>query len=163
MEEKPVLARLIMQQCIHAKLQTKLETDTGPAEYVEIKRGVVAYICFMKDATENIVKKIVNTLTTVKLSRNDNDQLVSILDLPGSILIVPQATLGGKLKGKRMQYHGNIEKAKGLLLYQQFVNDCQQILQKLDKDVTVKYGTYGNLQVLDVNTNGPYTHVMDFN
>ena len=27
-----------------------------------------------------------------------------------SILIIPQATLGGKLKGKQVQYHGNIAK-----------------------------------------------------
>lgn len=162
MGEKHISARLILQQCIHAKLEIKPKTDNSPPEYVEIARGVVAYVCFMKNAKEEIVNKIATTLTSVKLSKNETGQLVSILDLPGSILIVPQASLGGKLKGKRMQYHNNIEKANGFLLYEQLVSRCKEVMKTLNDNAIVKYGTYGNLQVLDITTNGPYTHLIEF-
>lgn len=33
----------------------------------------------------------------LRLSQNDDGQLVTIVDLPGDILIVPQACLGGKV------------------------------------------------------------------
>ena len=33
------------------------------------------------------------------------------------ILLIPQATLGAKLKGKQVQYHGNCEKQKGNILW----------------------------------------------
>lgn len=89
-----------------------------------------------------------------------------MLELPGSLLIVPQATLGGKAKGRGMQYHNNISKEDGLRLYAHFVSLCEKELLAAaagtEAEVTVKHGTYGNRQVLKLDTNGPYTHVMEF-
>eukprot|EP00075_Anas_platyrhynchos_P024263 XP_027313516.1 D-aminoacyl-tRNA deacylase 2 isoform X1 [Anas platyrhynchos] len=108
----------------------------------------------------------VNTLLNVKLSENESGEYVSLLDLPGNVLIIPQATLGGKLKGRKMQYHANIEKEKGLELYSQFVTLCEKELAAnakcMEAGVLVKYGTYGNRQVLKLDTNGPYTHLVEF-
>jgi hypothetical protein len=36
-----------------------------------------------------------------------------------------QASLGGKMKGKAVQYHGNIAKDDGQQLYQEFFSLCQ--------------------------------------
>ncbi|XP_014797215.1 PREDICTED: probable D-tyrosyl-tRNA(Tyr) deacylase 2 isoform X1 [Calidris pugnax] len=131
-----------------------------------IQRGLVIYICFFKGADEDLVPKIVNTLLNVKLSENESGEYVSILDLPGNVLIIPQATLGGKLKGRKMQYHANIDKEKGLDLYSQFVTLCEKELAAnakcVEAGVLVKYGTYGNRQVLKLDTNGPYTHLIEF-
>lgn len=91
--------------------------------------------------------------------------MVSVLELPGSLLIVPQATLGGKAKGRSMQYHNNIGKEDGQRLYDAFIALCEKELTAgtgAGADVTVKHGTYGNRQVLKLDTNGPYTHLMEF-
>lgn len=105
-------------------------------------------------------------LLSVKLSENESGEYVSVLDLPGDVLIIPQATLGGKLKGKKMQYHANIEKEKGLELYSRFVTLCEKELSAstrcAEAGVHVKHGTYGNRQVLKLDTNGPYTHLIEF-
>lgn len=91
-----------------------------------------------------------------------------MLELPGSLLIVPQATLGGKAKGKGMQYHNNISKEDGLKLYSSFISLCEKELMTAagetgrEAEVTVRHGTYGQRQVLQLDTNGPYTHLMDF-
>lgn len=101
----------------------------------------------------------------MKLCETATGKYTSVLELPGSVLIVPQATLGGKPKGKGMQYHGNIGKDEGLKLYDSFVSLCQSELsacQKTDTFTEVKRGTYGNRQVLKLDTNGPYTHLMEF-
>ena len=107
------------------------------------------------------MKAVVN----VKLSETKEGKFVSILDLPGDILIVPQATLGGKIKGKVMQYHGNVDKADGHDLYTEFVDLCQQTYKQNEKcketGTEVKFGTYGNRQVLTVDTNGPFTHLIE--
>ena len=91
---------------------------------------------------------------------------ISVLDLPGDVLIVPQATLGGKLKGKLVQYHSNIDKTQGEDLYENFTRACQEAFTSAvatrEHANVVKYGTYGNLQVLSIVTNGPFTHVVDF-
>ena len=108
----------------------------------------------------------VNTVLGVKLCQTEAGKLVSILELPGDILIVPQATLGGTLKGKVMQYHKNIEKDTGLQLYTAFVQRCQEKAQQnmtfKEADCSVKWGTYGNRQVLNMDTNGPYSHIVEF-
>ncbi|XP_048708558.1 D-aminoacyl-tRNA deacylase 2 isoform X1 [Caretta caretta] len=131
-----------------------------------IQRGLVIYICFFKGASEELIPKMVNTLLNVKLSETESGKYVSLLDLPGNLLIIPQATLGGRLKGRNMQYHSNIEKEKGMELYSHFVTLCEKELAANTKcaeaGVVVKYGTYGNRQVLKLDTNGPFTHMVEF-
>lgn len=102
----------------------------------------------------------------MKLSETEGGKYTSVLDLPGSILIIPQATLGGKLKGRSMQYHNNIDKEIGMELYSQLVSLCERELAANNKcanaGVALKHGTYGNRQVLKVDTNGPFTHMIEF-
>ena len=100
------------------------------------------------------------TALNVRLSEGDS-KLVSILELPGDILIVPQATLGGRVKGRGMQYHGNIDKQTGSQLYEQFVGRCREAVHQTAEQCAVHCGTYGNRQVLSIVTNGPYSHVVD--
>lgn len=158
-------ARVVLQQCLHARLQVKPPDEESEAEWVEVNRGMVIYICFFKGATEDLIPKMVNTLLNVKLCETESGKFTSVLQLPGSVLIVPQATLGGKPKGRGMQYHGNIGKDEGLKLYETFVSLCQSELSSCkNSDILteVKHGTYGNRQVLKLDTNGPYTHLMEF-
>ncbi|XP_056152185.1 D-aminoacyl-tRNA deacylase 2 [Lampris incognitus] len=155
------LARTVLQQCLHARLQVRPPDGESEGEWVEIDRGMVIYICFFKGATEEILPRMVSTLLNLKLCENDSGKYVSVFELPGNVLIVPQATLGGKAKGKGMQYHSNVGKEDGLRLYSGFVALCEKELQT-GRGVTIKHGTYGNRQVLQLDTNGPYTHLVDF-
>ncbi|CAI9157918.1 D-aminoacyl-tRNA deacylase 2 [Bos indicus] len=159
-------ARALLQQCLHARLQVRPAEGDVEAEWVEVQRGLVIYVCFFKGADKELLPKMVNTLLNVKLSETENGKHVSILDLPGNILIIPQATLGGRVKGRSMQYHCNSGKEEGLELYSQFVNLCKKELAANSKcaeaGVVVKHGTYGNRQVLKLDTNGPYTHLIEF-
>lgn len=99
-----------------------------------------------------------STLLNLRLCEAESGRLASLLELPGGLLIVPQATLGGKAKGRTMQYHNNINKEDGLRLYSAFVALCERELAA----ATVRHGTYGNRQVLSLDTNGPYTHLVEF-
>lgn len=161
-------ARIILQQCLSAKLQVQPRTEEQEAQFVEINRGLVVYVCFMKGATSDTVDKMVKAAMNARLSSLDDgtSKLVSILDLPGEVIIIPQATLGGNLKGKMMQYHRNISKEEGLDLYTSFVRQCQDLLEQSNKTKEqhkqVKYGTYGNRQVFSMVTNGPFSHYLEF-
>ncbi|XP_046545297.1 D-aminoacyl-tRNA deacylase 2-like isoform X2 [Haliotis rubra] len=138
-------ARIVLQQCLSARLQVQPATEDTEAKYVETGKGLVMYVCFLKGATADILDK---------------------MDLPGNILIIPQATLGGALKGKRMQYHKNIDKEEGASLYADFVSLCRTTLQEAESSreagCVVQAGTYGNRQVFSCDTNGPYTHLLEF-
>lgn len=111
------------------------------------------------------MKSILNVRLSETTGRPRN---VSVLELPGNVLIVPQATLGGKMKGRSVQYHSNISKDEGRVFYEKFITLCEETVQANSTNLPdsppkkVKHGTYGNRQVLSVETNGPFTHVFDF-
>ncbi|XP_041828181.1 D-aminoacyl-tRNA deacylase 2 [Melanotaenia boesemani] len=161
------VARTVLQQCLQARLQVRPAEEHAEAQFVQIDRGMVVYVCFFRGATDDILPKMVSTLLNMRLCESSSGKMVSVCQLPGSLLIVPQATLGGRAKGRAMQYHSNIGKEDGLRLYQAFVSLCEQELKSAaaaagGAEVTVKHGTYGNRQVLKLDTNGPYTHLMEF-
>merc|ERR1711973_766988 len=125
------VAKSVLQQCLAAKLMVKPATDSSCAQYVQIKRGVVIFVCFLKGATADVIPKMVKSLCEVKLSYcEETKKRVSILDLPGDILIVPQATLGGRMKGKAIQYHNNVSKELGQQLYSDFVSQIKESFEK---------------------------------
>ena len=111
------------------------------------------------------MEKLVKALLNVKLSETDDEKHVSILDLPGSILIVPLATLGGKMKGKMIQYHKNIGKERGEQLYALFIDLIRKQTNENAKwraaVCRVENGTYGIRQVYSTDTNGPYLHFIE--
>ncbi|XP_071971487.1 D-aminoacyl-tRNA deacylase 2 [Engystomops pustulosus] len=164
--DREVSARVVLQQCLHAKLQVKPPAEDSDAEWVEIQRGMVMYVCFFKGATKDLIPKMVSSLVNVKLSESDSGKHVSITELPGDVLIVPQATLGGKSKGRCMQYHSNAGKEQGMELYAHLTAQCQKELETharwSESGAVLRYGTYGNRQVLKLDTNGPYTHLLEF-
>ncbi|KAG3293567.1 DTD2-containing, partial [Ictidomys tridecemlineatus] len=132
-------------QCLHAPPK-----GDAAAQWVEVQRGSVIYVCFFKGADKELLPKMVNTLLNVKFSETDNGKHVSVLDLPGDILIIPQATLG----------------EEGLELHSLFVSLCEKELAANSKcteaGVVVEHGTYGNRQVLKLDSHGPYTHLIEF-
>merc|ERR1712228_395817 len=163
-------SRVVLQQCLSAKLQLNHPDDSLVTEgehepvYATVGKGLVVYVCFMKGATVEAVEKMVKSVLSAKLSEGDfGSKRVAILELPGDVLVVPQATLGGRLKGKSMQYHSNVEKSLGHSLYQTFVSRLEEEMRKSEacREKSVRWGTYGNRQILSLETNGPYTHVIE--
>ncbi|XP_020901220.1 D-aminoacyl-tRNA deacylase 2 isoform X2 [Exaiptasia diaphana] len=121
--------RIIIQQCLNASLQLQsLMDEREEKRYVRINRGIVVLLCFLKGASLDMIPKAVKAVLNIKLSELPDGSKVSVLDLPGDVLIVPQATLGGKMKGKSMQYHSNIAKHEALPLYEEFTKLCQEMV-----------------------------------
>ncbi|KAM9787355.1 LOW QUALITY PROTEIN: D-aminoacyl-tRNA deacylase 2 [Syngnathus typhle] len=122
-------------------------------------RGMVVYVCFFKGATEDILPKMVTPLY-VRVCESPSGKMVSLAELPGSLLLVPQAPLGGKAKGRTVQYHDNIAKEDGLRLY-----SCLEALFRQEvtaPGLSAQHGTYGNRQILHIQADGPHAHLLEF-
>ena len=117
------------------------------------------FVCFLTEANDETVDKFVKHISNVRLSESNEGRRVSVTDIDGDVLLVPQATLGGKVKGKSMQYHNNVDKAIGEGLYQQLCSKLRINIE--EKGSQVKCGIYGARQVLSMDTNGPYTHIIE--
>jgi len=155
-----ITGRIVLQQCTSASLTLPNPGETEKPEIIDIGRGVVVFICFLDKASEETVTKLVKHITNVRLSEDETGKRRSILDVQGNILIIPQATLGGRLKGKSMQYHMNVEKTLGEGLYHKL---CQEVREAVEEGTSgnVKCGVYGARQVLKMDTNGPFTHIVE--
>ncbi|XP_071489913.1 D-aminoacyl-tRNA deacylase 2-like [Diadema antillarum] len=162
-------ARLVIQQCLSAKLQVQPASSDNEAVFVEINSGIILFVCFLRGADRDTVQKMVKSALNIRLSKLASSKRVSVLNLPGDVLVVPQSTLGGKANGKMVQYHSNIDKESGAELFRMFVELCACGLASNDRTLEagckVLSGNYGSRhEVLSMNTYvyGPLTHIIDF-
>ena len=147
--------RLLVQQVIGARLVLP------DGKEIKIGKGLVVFVCFLKGVTEELVKKAAKVALGLKLSEaEEGEKRVDVVTNKGEVLVVPQATLGGKLKGSSLQYHNNVKPAEGEEMYKLF---CKMLMEaREDEELSmVKVGMFGARQVLSMETNGPYSHIID--
>eukprot|EP00047_Mylnosiga_fluctuans_P015535 m.47366 g.47366 ORF g.47366 m.47366 type:complete len:167 (-) comp5973_c0_seq2:104-604(-) len=153
--------KIVVQQANTATLQVDPEQD----RWVTVGPGLIVFVAFQKGASAELFSKIAKALLTVKLCLGD-----TVTGVGGDLLIVPQATLGGKLKGKQLQYHGNMDKADGQQMFLDFVAHVRAEVAAINdkrpegrREMAVQHGTYGNVQRMrDVSNDGPFTHIFEF-
>lgn len=167
--KKKTKLKLVIQQCNSAKLKLPKLDKEATEKNLEISRGMVVFICFLKGAEQSDVLRAVQLVTNVKLCEQEEDSYnpstktkrEDVKFVAGDLLIVPQATLGGKLKGKALQYHDNISKSEGVALYESFNVELKQQMTQSAKAGRFESGIYGARQVLSMDTNGPFTHIFE--
>ena len=150
-----MVVRLLLQQAASASL------TLPEGEVLEVGGhcpALVCYVCFLKEATKEVVARAAKAVLATKLTEAvEGERRADIGSSGGEVLVVPQATLGGKLKKGIVQYHGNIGPEEGRELYRQF---CQELVAVVG-EARVKEGQFGARQVLSMVTRGPYSHTFD--
>lgn len=116
---------VVVQRCDEASLLIDNVDD-----WVTIDKGLVVYVSFAKIATAADVDKAVQTILSVPLMPSEQgvDQTKPIPAValiqegqPVNILVIPQASLVSKARGKTLQYHDQISFAEGRALFERFV------------------------------------------
>lgn len=79
--------------------------------------SLVSQICHAKIYTDNGKKGLKDLSYTNENGGNQKWQL----------MLIPQASLGGKMKGKVAQYHGLIEKSRGEELYEELKCSLKEV------------------------------------
>ncbi|KAM4625243.1 uncharacterized protein ACJ7VT_003706 [Polymixia lowei] len=160
-------ARTVVQRCSQAKVQVKPAMDGAEAQWAEIQEGMVVYVCFFNGANKDVIQKMANTLLNTKLFRNAAKQPCSVLELPGSVLLVPQDSLLGELvPRRRVQYRGACQPWWGAQLYARLVSTCRKVVAGSARcstaGVTVEHGIYGQEQEILLRSSEPLTHLLEF-
>lgn len=104
---------------------------------------------------------------TTKLFRKDTGRSVSILDLPGSVLLIPQESLVGQpLTKRKIQYRGGCEQWWGAQLFSNLVSTCRELMSSSVKCTKaggkVEQGVYGPKQEIILNSLEPLTLLLEF-
>jgi D-Tyr-tRNAtyr deacylase/predicted esterase len=136
-------------------------------EWVHIGPGFIIGLCFLKGASAQggTVRKAVQTFLSMPIGEKEGQGAGKLAGTPctiaeagaNEVMVVPQASLAGKMKNKRMQYHNACKKDLGEELYHDF---CEVMAKELE---VVKHGTYGNTQGLKLSAAcGPFTSYFEF-
>ncbi|XP_054470125.1 uncharacterized protein LOC129103607 [Anoplopoma fimbria] len=160
-------ARTVIQQCSKAKVRIKPELDGADAQWAEVQEGLAVYVCFLHGATEDVAYEMASSLMTTKLFRKDSGHSVSVLDLPGSVLFIPQdSLLGEPVPRRRVQYRGGCELWRGAQLFSILVSACRELMSGSVKctkaGATVEHGVYGQKQEIVLNSAEPMTLLLEF-
>ncbi|XP_038130088.1 uncharacterized protein LOC119775971 [Cyprinodon tularosa] len=165
-KSKKLQARTIIQQCSRAKVKIRPAVDGADAEWVEIDQGLVVYVCFFHGATEEVTLEMANNFLKAKVFRKDR-HTVSVLDLPGNVLLVPQDSLVGEsLANRRMHYKEGCEPWRGAQLFSNLVDACRRLMSDSIKcsneGMKVEHGVYGQKQELIFESLEPQSLLLEF-
>jgi D-tyrosyl-tRNA(Tyr) deacylase len=123
-----------------------------------IGHGLIAYVGFTHDDTEDILRKLARKLVRLRIFDDQNGVMnESVLDQGGSILSISQFTLyGDASKGNRPSYTNAMEPAVASRLYDRF-ND----ILRDDHGVDVQTGIFGAHMVITQENDGPVTILLE--
>jgi len=122
----------------------------------EINTGILALVAVEKADTQKTAQRLLERILNYRIFADDNDKMnLSLLDIQGGLLLVPQFTLAANTdKGNRPSFASAASPELGLQLF------CHlQILAKATYQ-DVQFGEFGaNMQVSLVN-DGPVTFTL---
>ncbi len=193
MESKGELLQVVTQRVAKCRLMVSEEED----KWISSGAGLVVYASFIHSShveepldqlrLGKAVKSLMNSkLCTSSGWREDHSDAASIqglleasdTDTPTNIVVIPQATLAGKVKpgDKYLKYHRQIDKERSYLLYAQLLTTIVQYFDNtaLAPDLTTSscriipdklylhWGTYSKRQGFEFISTGPSTHYFEF-
>ena len=122
----------------------------------EIKKGLVILVGFTEGDTENDIDYIVKKIINLRIFDDENEVMnKNILETGGSILSISQFTLyADTKKGNRPSYIKAMKGEKATKLYDLFN-------QKLQEQVEVQTGIFGEEMLVNIMNDGPVTILID--
>eukprot|EP00033_Pygsuia_biforma_P000770 GCRY01000898.1.p1 GENE.GCRY01000898.1~~GCRY01000898.1.p1 ORF type:complete len:166 (+),score=22.70 GCRY01000898.1:69-500(+) len=117
-----------------------------------IAEGVIVCLSFLKEATIEKAQKAAEKLAGYKILSKP------FFNPECQVMIIPQACLAGKAKGKSIQYHSQVNKEEGVRIYQAF---CDALKAQLGSDKVVA-GIYDHTQSLKYESGAIHMHHFEF-
>ena len=121
--------------------------------YSSINRGILAYVCFEKDDSEEVIEKFIHKIINFSFFKGDRGVMsASLQEIKGELMIVSQFTLSAVTnKGNKPSFHksAGTEKAKNLY---------DLLIERLNKyPIHFQSGVFGSdMDIHSINA-GPVT------
>lgn len=124
----------------------------------EIKNGLMILLGVGENDIDNDLKWIADKIMNLRIFEDSNDKMnLSILDVEGEILVVPQFTLYGDCrKGRRPSFASSANPEKGEIFFKNFIHYIK------DKyNIDVQTGKFQSHMVVHLKNDGPVTLLLD--
>ena len=110
--------KLVIQRVTNAKVEVDNKI-TG-----EIKEGLMVLVGFGLNDTTREVDYLASKLVKLRIFEDENEKMnLSIRDIGGKLLLVPQFTLYGRTKKNRPSFHKALNPTKASELFDYFVGN----------------------------------------
>lgn len=130
-------------------------------------RNLIKTLLYQLSWSFSVIYPTAHSLMTTRFFRKGTCQTVSLLDLPGNVLFIPQDSLVGEpAPKKKVQYKGMCEPWWGAQLFSNLVSTCMDLMSDSVKckkaGVKVEQGVYGQKQEIVLNSVEPLTLLLEF-
>ena len=142
--------KLVIQRVTHASVEVEGEI-TG-----QIEDGLMVLVGFGQNDGEKEADYLARKLAKLRIFHDDEERMnLSVKDIGGKLLLVPQFTLYAHTKKNRPSFHKALSPDKATLLFDYFVEKCRE------EDVEVETGIFGAFMKVDLLNNGPVTIILE--
>lgn len=123
----------------------------------EIGIGYLLLLGVGHDDTEDDCRRLADKIINLRIFSDENDKInLSLSDVGGSLLIVPQFTLYADCrKGNRPNFIQAAKPDDANRLYEYFVEYCR------DKGQSVQTGSFGADMKVELLNDGPFTLILE--
>ena len=125
----------------------------------EIDHGIMALVAMEKEDTENEANRLLEKILNYRIFSDENDKMnLSLRDIRGGLLLVPQFTLAANTKsGNRPSFSAAASPEEAKQLFSYF---CQQAIKKFP---TTEFGQFGADMRVSLINDGPVTFLLKTN
>jgi len=121
-----------------------------------IQNGLVLLIGFDSTDTPSTVMKCVQKILKLRIFNDSDDKMnLSISDINGDILVIPNFTLSGSLaKGNRPSFDTALPPREARVLFEETMNRFK------DSNVNIVSGFFGEHMLVSLCNDGPATFIL---
>lgn len=143
--------RAVVQRVLHAQVEAE-EEIIG-----KIEAGMVVFIGFSSEDDEGIMEYMLDKIFNLRIFEDGEGKMnLSVLDIKGEILFVPNFTLYGDCrKGRRPSYISAAKPSEARDMYEIFVKMAES------KKIPIQTGEFQAEMKVDVTNDGPITLLID--
>lgn len=142
--------KLVIQRVTNASVEVNDEI-TGA-----IEEGLMVLVGFGQNDTEKEADYLAKKLAKLRIFHDENERMnLSVKDIGGKLLLVPQFTLYAKTKKNRPSFHKALSPDKATVLFDYFTEKCRE------EGVEVETGVFGAFMKVELLNNGPVTIILE--
>lgn len=147
--ENKINMKLVVQRVSNAKVEVNKEIVGN------ISEGLMVLVGFGINDTKKEAEFLANKLCKLRIFEDKEGKMnLSVKDINGKILLVPQFTLYASTKKNRPSFHKALNPEEATQLFDYFAEKCSDM-------VPVETGEFGAFMQVSLLNNGPVTILLE--
>lgn len=143
-----------MKVVIQRVLNSSVLIDSNEEKHID--KGLMILLGMTYNDSSDDIKYLVNKIINLRIFENNNKMDLSVKDINGSILLIPQFTLYADCKrGNRPSFQNALEPVKASELFEEFKKEL------INTNINIEFGKFASDMKVSLVNDGPVTIIID--